>query len=415
MATAREYTIFRMEIPLFYKQQSPLIFLMQIIEFPNATMENMGAICSIDITTAIFLVLVAFSFFVSFLAFYFTHLRGMSISLFPEYELPELQADDFKGDVPTSLLMKVNLLVLNSGNRAGVVKDLELEFNAQPDLKEFHRDKEVKWYSLRSAKTNQPASPILIKDQDTALVIFNGQINLDKGFSMRHHLRTLDIESNNLKTLLEEMLEYKKERLKKFINFLTENEKLGEFIISYSYTKIKFIFLPFIKFKNKDKHLKVRHSYKKTIKYYEDSLNNYQLSPHPKEIIKGIFKSIKALEEEFDTCSEEIKKHLWEDIFSLPFSSEWINRILSKEEEDFELLSKCRNYRKTIEENIKPLLKNLLIFNQKAGEVNAAPTEKLRQSLKEEIMREKEELSKKLKGISPKLEELKKEVEHELS
>ena len=393
---------------------------MQIIEFANVTMEDMGAIGSIDITTAIFLVLVALSFFISFLAFSFTHLRGMSISLFPEYELPELQADDFKGDVPTSLPMKLNLLVLNSGNRAGVVKDLELEFNPQPDFKEFHKDKEVKWYSLRSAKINQPASPILIKDQDTDLVIFNGHINLDLGFSMRHHLRTLDIESNNLKTLLEEMLEYKKERLKKFINFLTENEKLGEFIISYSYTKPKLPFLPSIKFKNKDEHLKVRHSYKKTIEWYEDSLKNYQLRSPPTEIIKSILKSIKVVKEEFDRCRKEIEErlteeHLKENVFSFSLNSEWINRILSKEDEDFELISKCRNYRKTIEEDVKSLLNELLSFHQKVQEASVAPTEKLQESLNEDIKKEKEVLMKKLKEISPKLEELKNEVEHELS
>ena len=395
--------------------------MMQTIEFVNATLENTGSVGSTDITSIISLFISIVAAFIAFGALYFAHLRGMSISSVWKCELPELSGGDFKGDAPTELLVKVTLSVLNSGNRAGIVDDLKLEFNPQPDFKEFLRDKGVKWYSIRSAKTNQPAPPIFIKDRDTDLVIFGGYINLDWGISMRRHLRTIDIESDNLKTLLEKMLDYKKELLRKFINFLKKNEKLGDLIISYSYTteriRRKHIVLPSSSIeylKRENEKLEVTHSYKKTIEWYEDSLKNYQLYLYPKEIINAILRSIKRLKKEFDSYSEEIKKHPTEDIFGLPLSSEWINKILNEEEEDFELLSKCRNYGKTIED-IKSLLKNSLIFNQKVREANAAPTEKLRQSLKEEIKKEIEELGKKLKEISPKLEELKKEVEHELS
>lgn len=380
--------------------------------FANLTVRNQtGLMSSIDTTIIISLLAVA----VSFLTLYFTHLRGVSISLFHEYELPELLADEFKDEVSASLPVKVTVSVLNSGNRAGIVKDFNLKFKPQPDFEKFCRNNEIKWFSIKSAKTNQPASTILIKDRDTDLVIFSGFINLDWNIRMRYYLRTLDIESNNLKILLEEMLEYKKDLLKKFINFLKTNEKLGDLIISYSYTKPKLIFLPFIKFKKKDKSLELRYSYTETIKCYEDCLKNYRLCPHPTEIIKNVLRRIKDLKDLFDDCyNDEIKNHSKENLFSFPLNESWIINIINREDEEIELLSKCRDYRKIIEEDVKPLLERILKFNQKIHKATREPTEKLKQSSIEELKKDRVELKKELFRISPKLEELKKEVEHEL-
>lgn len=379
--------------------------------FANLTVRNQtGLMPSIDITIIISL----FALLFSFLSLYLTHLRGMSISLFPEYELPELQADDFKDDVPTSLPVKVTLSVLNSGNRAGIVKDFNLKFKPQPNFKEFYRNNEVKWFSIKSAKTNQPASTILIKDRDTDLVIFSGFINLDWNIRMRHYLRSLDIESNNLEILLDEMLEYKKEILKKFIAFLKKNEKLGKLKILYSYSaeriRRKHIVLPSSSIelkKGETEELEVRHSYTETIKYYENGLKNYRLYPYPPVIIKNVMRRIKDLKDLFDDCYNEIKNHPEENLSSFPLNESWIIDIINREDEEIELLSKCRDYRKIIEEDVKPLLERILKFNQKIHEATREPTEKLKQSSIEELKKE-------LFRISPKLEELKKEVEHEL-
>lgn len=380
---------------------------MQTTEFVNATLENTGSAGSTDITFIISI----FAAFIALLALYFTHLRGMSISLHPGCELPELSEGDFKMDVPTALPVKVNLLMLNSGNRAGIVKDLKLEFNPQPDFKEFYRDTWVERDSIQSIDKSLD-STITIKNQDTNLVIFNGYILLDLGIDMRH-LGNLDIKNcNNLKTLLKKMPEYKKERLRKFINFLRENKKLGDFIISYSYTKPKFISRR-ITFKNDAIPLEVGHLYKRTIKCYEDSHKRHQISTHPKEIIRGILKRIEVLEENFDRYRSTIEEHSKEDIFSLGLNSSLIESILRNEDEDFKLLSKCRNYQKTIEEDVKPLLNELLGFNQRMQTTSASSTKKIIPSLKEKIEEEKENLGKKLKEISPKLEELKKEIESE--
>lgn len=382
--------------------------------FANSTMENLRVTGSIDITTAIFLFFVAISFFVSFLALYFSHLRGVSIFFSSEYELPELQADDFKMDVPTSLPLKVSLLVLNSGNRAGVVKNLDLKFNPQSDFEEFYRNNEIKWFSIKSAKTNQPASTILVKDRDTDLVIFSGFINLDWDISMRHPLRTLDIESENLTTLLKEMLEYKKELLKKFITFLTKNEKLGDLIISYSYTRPKLIFLPFIKFKKKDNPLELRHSYTETIKCYEDCLKNYQLYPHPTKIIENTLKEIDKLKGEFERYYNNIEENSGKDLFVFNIDSHFIKNCLNKENEEIGLLSKCRDYRKIIEEDVKPLFKAIMNFNQKTEEAYETHSKVRKQSLIEDLKGDREPLRKRLIEMSSKLENLKKGVEHEL-
>ena len=376
-------------------------FTIQTIEFVNATVGNIGAMGSIDKTTIISL----FAVLISFLALYFTHLRGMSISLFWEYELPELPEDDFKMDVATSLPLKVDLSVLNSGNRAGIVKDFNLKFNPQRVFEEFYEERGFSGLS---------ASPILIKDRDTAVKSWGVHIYLDQRIEMTDHLRTIDIKSDNLKTPLEEMLEYKKEMLRKFIKFLKTNEKLGYLIISYRYTRPKLIFLPYIEFKKKAEKLEVKHSYKKTIECYRDSLKNYQLIPHPTEVIKRILHRIKSLEEQFDICYKEIEKRPKEEIFHLSLNISWINEILNNADEEIELLSKCGNYRKTIEDDVKPLLKMLLIFNRKAEKAAREPTEKLKQSSIEELRKDSEELREKRIAISPKLEDLKKKVEREL-
>lgn len=60
-----------------------VFFTMQIIEFVNATVEKMGAIESIDLTTITAIVAIV----ISSLTLVFAHLRGMSISSFCEYEL----------------------------------------------------------------------------------------------------------------------------------------------------------------------------------------------------------------------------------------------------------------------------------------------------------------------------------------
>lgn len=383
---------------------------MQTIEFVNATLENTGSVGSTDITIIISLIISIVAAFIASVTLYYAHLRGMSISLHAKCELPELSGGDFRMDVPTALPVKVNLLMLNSGNRAGIVKDLKLEFNPQQDFKEFYRDTWVERDSIQSIDKSLD-STITIKNQDTNLVIFNGYILLDWGIDMSH-LGNIDIKSNNLKTLFKKMPKYKKEKLKKFINFLTENKKLGDFIISYSYTKPKFISRR-ITFKNDAIPLEVGHLYKRTIKCYEDSHKRHQISTHPKEIIRGILKGIEVLEEVLDGCRNKIENHPKEDIFSLGLNSSLIESILRNEDEDFKLLSKCTNYRKTIEEDVKPLLNELLGFDQKMQTTSASSTKKIIPSLKEEIEEEKENLGKKLKEISPKLEELKKEIESE--
>lgn len=84
----------------------------------------------------------------------------------------------------------------------------------------------------------------------------------------------------------------------------------------------------------------------------------------------------------FDGCNEEIERRFMEED-TLPFSSlndGWTNKILNEEDEEIELLSKCENYRKTIEDDVKPLLNKLLIFNRKAEKATREPTEKLKKA-----------------------------------
>jgi len=393
--------------------------MLQTIKFANVTVENMMASGSITITTVISVVAIV----ISFLTLWFTHLRGMRISVHPEYELPELSANKFKNDIPISLPVKVNLSVLNSGNRAGIVKDFDLKFIPESNFERFYRDIGGKFFSIKAAETDQSVSTISIKDQDTKLVTFDGFINLDWRIQIRDPLRTIIIESDNLKTLLEEMLKYKKDLLEEFITFLKGNEKLGDLIISYSYTteriRRKHIVLPsqFIEFKKETPEpLEVKHSYKKAIELYEKSLENYQLSSHPAEIINKILRRINSLEKIFDECLEFLKKPREEANLRIPLNNIlWMNEILNKEDNEIELLTKCRNYKKTIEDDVKPLLDKLLIDDRKVGEAYVAPTEEIKQRSFEEIKRDRVKLREKLEDVSPKLEEIKKEVEKEFS
>ena len=229
-------------------------------------------------------------------------------------------------------------------------------------------------------------------------------------------METINIESNNLRELLNELFEYKKERLKEFIIFLCSNKKLGKISISWEYTKRWSLWgTPFKK--GKKKPIDVVHSYKETLEYYDDVLKNYQLYPAPNEIIKSAISEIELLTEWFDECRRDIEHHRNEDLFSFYEADSIKSHYFDQENKEIELLKKCRVYKEILERSVEPLLKDMFRVNQKTSEalrMPRMPESKIGQNLRDEIIFEREHLREKLTMVHSKLKELRIEVYHEL-
>jgi hypothetical protein len=227
-----------------------------------------------------------------------------------------------------------------------------------------------------------------------------------------YNLETINIESNDLRGLLNKLFEYKKERLKEFIIFLRSNEKLGKISISWEYTKRWSLWgTPF---KKKKESVDVVHSYKETLEYYGDALKNYQLDPAPTEIIKSVLSEIDLLTEWFDKCRSAIEHHRNEDLFVFYEADSIKSHYFDQENKEIELLKKCRAYKKIHEKNVEPLLKDILRVNQKTSEALRMPQSKIGQNLRDEIIFEREHLREKLIMVHSKLKELRIAVDHEL-
>ena len=244
------------------------------------------------------------------------------------------------------------------------------------------------------------------------VVTFSLKLNpvIEMGYD--YNLETINIESNDLRELLNKLFEYKKERLKEFINFLRSNEKLGRITMSCGYTKRWPLWgTPF---KKKPKSVDVVHSYKETLEYYGDALKNYQLEPQPNEIIKSVLSEINRLKTLFNMCYEDLELHRNEELFGFSVANSIKSRYIDRKNSIIELLKKCRCYKEIIERDIKPLLDKIYNFHQKTEKALDMPQGKIKQKLIDKIKRDREPLRENLIKVTSPLENLRKAVEHEL-
>jgi len=356
---------------------------------------------------------------ISFLTLWLTHLRGIAIALSVEKcKMPELSPDNFKHGIPTTLRGTTGLFVLNKGNRTGAIKITKLDFDKVKNFANFFKECEFRIQSTESP-SNQFTTPpmtVIIKDGSADLINIAFSLKLNPVIERRYdyNLETINIESNNLRELLNKLLEYKKERLKEFINFLRSNEKLGRITMSCEYTRRWLLWGAL--FKKKQKSVDVVHSYKEneTLKYYDDALENYQLDPEPTKIIESVISEIDALKSNFNKCYEDLKRYRNEELFGFSVAGSIKNRYFDRKNSIIVLLKKCRDYKEIIERDIEPLLEDLLSFQQKTEKADETPQGKIKQKLIDEIKKEREPLRKNLKKVTSSLEKLRKAVECEL-
>jgi len=363
-----------------------------------------------------------FALFISLSALWLTHLRGVAIALSVEkWEMLEISPDNFKHDIPTTLRGTTSLFVLNKGNRTGAIKVTKLDFVKEKGFANFLKEYDVSIQSIESYlhikshlnhSTTLPKT-VIIKDGSADLINIACSIELNPVIKMGYdyNLETINIESNDLRELLNELFEYKKEWLKEFINFLCSNEKLGKISISWEYTKRWPLWGTAFK-KGKKKSVDVVHSYKETLEYYGDALKNYQLDPQPKEIIKSVLSEIDRLKNIFNLCYEAIEQHRNEMLFPVAVSIK-SHYSIDRKNRIIELLKKCGDYKEFIEMDIKPLLDETYSFYQKT-EVRDMPQGASKQKLIDKIKGDREDLRKKLITVLSTLENLKKVVEYEL-
>ena len=370
---------------------------------------------------------------ISFSTLWLTHLRGIAIAVSVEKcEMPELSPDEFKDGIPTTLRGTTGLFVLNKGNRTGAIKITKLDFDKVKNFANFFKECEFRIqstefllksvsfaYNLPNPPSNQFTTPpmtVIIKDGSADLINIAFSLKLNPVIERRYdyNLETINIKSNNLRELLNKLLEYKKERLKEFINFLRSNEKLGRITMSCEYTRRWLLWGAL--FKKKQKSVDVVHSYKEneTLKYYDDALENYQLDPEPTKIIESVISEIDALKSNFNKCYKDLERYRNEELFGFSVAGSIKNRYFDRKNSIIVLLKKCRDYKEIIERDIEPLLEDLLSFQQKTEKADETPQGKIKQKLIDEIKKEREPLRKNLKKVTSSLEKLRKAVECEL-
>lgn len=360
--------------------------------------------------------------FVSLLTLWLTHLRGVVIALSADKkcEMPEILLDEFKPDIPTTIIGTTSLFVLNKGNRTGAMKVTKLDFVTAEDFANFLKKDDVSIQSIESHLNNKfhlnhsttlPMT-LIIKDGSADLINIVCSLKLNQVIKMKYeyNLENINIESNDLRELLNKLLVYKEGRLKEFINFLRSNENFGKIRIYWEYTK-RWVSWGTL-FEKKIETVDVGHSYKETIKYYEDARKKYHLDPLPNEIIKSVLLEIDRLKTTFNKCRKEIEHHSNKDLFGFSDFDLIKSRYIDKKNSIIELLKKCGDYKEIIK--IEKLLKDLLRFHQETGKAANMHQGDLKQKLIVKIKREREPLKEKLiSGLST-LENLRKAAEHEL-
>lgn len=381
----------------------------------SSTLINLRNMVSLDMV-AIFTGI--FALFISLSALWLTHLRGIAIALSVEKcKMPELSPDNFKHDIPTTLRGTTGLFVLNKGNRTGAIKITKLDFDKVKDFANFLKEWGFRIQSIKSPSNQSTTLPmtVIIKDGSADLINIAFSLKLNPVIEMGYdyNLETINIESNNLRELLNKLFEYKKERLKEFIIFLRSNKKMGKILISWEYTKRWSLWgTPFKK--GKKKPIDVVHSYKETLEYYGDALKNYQLNPIPTEVIESVISEIDVLKRIFNKCYEDLERYRNEELFGLSVAGSIKNRYFDRKNSIIVLLKKCRDYKEIIERDIEPLLDKIYDFHQKTEEALDMPRGAPKQELIDKIKRYREPLRENLVKVTSPLENLRKAVEHEL-
>ncbi len=349
-----------------------------------------------------------------------THLRGARIGLLeePEIEVKELPNDRFKSGVPYILELKdISLLFINAGNRAGVIKDITLKFEPNKNFKPFF----VKIHSSVNYQQTSQSNSLFSSDHLIIRERSVGIITIDIHYLELNRMITRDlkdvewassdIKSESLVTLIEKLLEYKKEKLENFVEFLSSNKKLGNLEIYYTCTGKRWL-LREEGLKTKSLPLELNNEYKETAKRYRNLLDRWgEIEPTTDEIIGDVSRFI-------DECSFLI--NLNEKVLKTPCQEDNLYRLENvdsmkeiQEKWQYKFILRWNKYKKFIEEVVS-LFEKFIEFDSKveiALSTNMPSTKEYQIDLAEKC---RKDIEQKLDDILPQLRKIREELDSEL-
>jgi hypothetical protein len=356
------------------------------------------------------------AFLLSVITFYLTHFKGADITLSIEGKkamLEELDAKDFVNDIPTRLRGKISLFVLNKGNRTGALRFTDVKFNPMNGFAKFFKECHLFLESAKSAPDSRitPGKTLIIRDGDADTIDMHYDIDLNPmiRYSYDYNLESIDIENENLRKILYDLEQYKKDRLEEFNKFLKDNDKIGEIEIPYEHTKKQW--LNSNPFKKETIPIEVVHSFEETLRCYEDASQNFKLLPSKEEIIENVLKEVNILKYIFDQCYNDIETHPGEGLFGFGQGDHIQSTYFARVRDEIELLKKCKVYKNIFETEIEPVLREILAFNQKTVKAAGSPDGMRKQSLIDELQEAREPLRKRIIFATTTIKDLEKMIE----
>lgn len=309
-----------------------------------------------------------FSLAVASLTLWLVHLRGPSISLLEKPSIEWKKKDQEQGIIPynTSRLgLGGTLIFFNSGNRAGLVQNVSAEWAQDREYKEFF---EFNQYSIGYG-TNTEQRPgstpkyLIIREKSVDKIMIDGYMSVDNIiFNSLEHKENwnLDIEHEDLKTLIEESFAYKKRKLDEFVT-LIESKNPGNLKISYEYTGKKM----FIRDTLKSKSFRVNMSQipSTTIDMYKDLQEEWETEkPATTKVMNRLSRTI----ERYYTALNENKKSL-----ELEIEKGSLNSIgnwgLPHEEWGYHILKRWTKYKDVMNKTVE-IHRKMAEFNELVGE-----------------------------------------------
>jgi len=342
---------------------------------------------------------------ISLLSLWFSHLKGPDIDLcdVPETELndwskQELDQSSLSGYVPYGLGLKpMQLVFMNSGNRAGAVIQVTPKFEPNAKFETFYRDE---WGSV---EVNGKGLPTSIKEGDTCIMKLSYRIDV---IDWRQDFRNDEIHDiSNFKEAFTKSVELDKSHFSEFVNFLRSGESLGNLRISMTHSARKWSGvrtttreIAKVEVKNRCKNLP--EGLKKKLEMWDSASAVNELLRRIPEVPDQL---IEKLKENLDRVSRELKRgsfHMLDDLGDywrrLYEQRRVASRIVFEREKD-------------LKSQLDELSQEIRAYNSELYLVSAA-REDVRSERIETLNQKRQKLQPKIKEALSKVEDLRKKL-----
>ncbi len=224
----------------------------------------------------------------SIISLYFSYLKSVDVII--EFGKLVFGKDNRtkNSKLPYSLKFQIDMFILNSGNRAGLVKNLKVDFKPTEKFEEWYDEIEATISNEKLEKIeNYVYSKKGIEKIEDHITVVKGGEGVFRKIDIKITIKNSELidpfsmsgiedveESENLKELFDKVEKYKKEKFKEFIDTL-KNREIGEFIVEGEITvpKYKICGITFANRKLKRESVKIPEEF---IKHLESILENYE-------------------------------------------------------------------------------------------------------------------------------------------